>query len=89
MFPDNSIDFESKDVVSSFDKSSFKNVSLCYTSTLECYVPCSIRENIYLISPSIENDTTSEILRNTTSEAHVPSIENVWGVMQSKTGKNS
>ena len=62
--------------MSTFDNKSLKNVTLKFTTTHQCYTYKTVKENIYINSRSIHNETTSDNVRNTTYEVYVPSIEN-------------
>ena len=59
-----------------FDKKSLKISYLQSTSTHECYILNHVKANSYLNSRTIHNGATSINLISTTSEAHLPSIDN-------------
>ena len=73
--------------MSSFDNKSLNYFSLQSNSTPECYVPHYVKSNSYLNSPPIHNNITSENLSITTSEEHVPPIENKWKYYSGKDGE--
>ena len=45
------------------------------------------KSNIHINSTSINNDNFFENVSGTTSEAHVPPIENKWRIFQANVGK--
>ena len=72
----------------SFDNKSPEKVILKYNSTHECSTLDSVKSNIYFKIPSIQNYTTSVLLRNTTYEAYIPSINYKWEDYARNFGKH-
>ena len=72
--------------MSNFDNRSLKNGTLKSTTTHQCYISKNVKPNIYLTSPSIQSDTTSDNFINTIYELYVPSIENYWEYYARKYG---
>ena len=78
MFPDNSIDFEGKNLMSTFYNKSLKKVTLKSITKHWCSNSKNVKSNSYINSPKIHNDTTSNNFINTTYEVYLPLIDNAW-----------
>ena len=72
MFPGNFIYFEGTNLMSTFDNTSLKKVTLKSTTTHHCYISNTVKSNIYLTSLPNHNDTTSDCFSNTTYEVDAP-----------------
>ena len=78
MFPDNYIDIEGTNLISTFEKKSLKKVTLKTTTTRQCSTSKTVSSNSYLISLSIHNETSSDNFIKNRYEVYVPSIYSGW-----------
>ena len=71
-FPDNSIDVEGTNLMSTFDKKSLKRVTIKSITTSQSSTYKTVKSNSYITSPSINNDINYDNFNNITYELYVP-----------------
>ena len=73
--------------MSTFYNKLLKNVTIKSTTTNQYSNSKTMKQNSYLTSPSIKNNTTYDNFRNSTYELYVPPIDNEWEDYARKYGE--